>query len=168
MLTDGLTEGCHSDSVTATVHSQDSLKGVPGPQQAPQAQQQADGDSAEAPMQVDADAAQLHDRCVFPSRVWQVKSPPPSAPCPPPSHPPFPALCPAVGWGVGAVLRHTICATLEALKSALTVLLCMLWTACCACFDCPAVHAAAAPLCMLCLVCCARCGSPAVHTLVIT
>ena len=98
MLTDGLTEGCHSDSVTATVLSQDSLKGVPGPQQAPQAQQQADGDSAEAPMEVDADAAQLHDRCVFPSRVWQVKSPPPSAPCPPPSPPPLSLPC-ALLWG---------------------------------------------------------------------
>ena len=61
MLTDGLTEGCHSDSVT------DSLKHVPGHRD----QQHASGDSAEAPMEVDADVAQLTDRCIFPPRMEQ-------------------------------------------------------------------------------------------------
>ena len=101
MLTDGLTEGCPSDSVTATVHSQDSLKGVSGPQQAQQAQQQAGGDSAGAPMEVDADDAQLNDRCVFPERVDQVMSSHPPPP-PPSSPPPNPPICPVPCCGVGS------------------------------------------------------------------
>ena len=85
MMTDGLTEGCPSDSVTATVHSQDSHKDAPGPQ----AQQQGGDASAEAPMLVDADDAQLNDRCMFPRGVDQVTSPPPS----PSFYPPLALPC---------------------------------------------------------------------------
>lgn len=58
MLTYGLTEDCQPDSVTATVHSQDSLKGMPGRQR----QQPTGGDSAEAPMEIDADEPQPDTR----------------------------------------------------------------------------------------------------------
>ena len=71
MLTNGMTEGCHSDSVTATVQSQDSQKDVPGHQ----AQQQGGGDSADSPMQVDADDTEPNDRCMSPQRVDHVMSP---------------------------------------------------------------------------------------------
>ena len=63
LLSDGLAEGCQPDSVTATVHSQDNVKGLPGRQQ--QQQPQSAGHSAEVPMEIDADdgdEAQPNDR----------------------------------------------------------------------------------------------------------
>ena len=62
ILTDGLGDGFQPDSEKATVHSQADGNSTVGQQQRQQRQLQGAGDSAEAPMEIDADDVDSDDK----------------------------------------------------------------------------------------------------------